>query len=77
MSIASEIEGFFQVRGYTWKVGGMSHEPTEDDIQKVINRAVDTLNDEPDSEVQLEIGHLLFKKRDGKIDVFAHFGEVS
>lgn len=76
MSLAEDIQAVFVAKGYLWKMGEDRHIPTVEDIQKVMDHAKTILDAEPDEELQLEVGRLLFKKRDNTIDVFVMYGEI-
>ena len=71
---AREIAEMLYTRGYTWNVGGILACPSTDDVESVIEHSHAVLDSDPTDELQLEIGHLIFKKRAGFIDVFLHVG---
>lgn len=76
MTLAEELASYFLVRNYEWKFDYGFANPDEDDIQKVIDRATDILQADESDNIQLEVGRLIIKKRDGVIDVFVMAGTV-
>jgi hypothetical protein len=74
--IIDELATYFLVNGYEWNFDYGSAIPNEDDIERTIVRAKELLDQETTEHAQLEVGHLIFKKRAGKIDVFVHVGAL-
>jgi hypothetical protein len=73
MHIEEELESFFLVHDYQWRIDGVLRYPTADDLRATIDRAVTTMYDEPEG-TQLEVGRLIVKKSDdnGHIIVKKH-----
>lgn len=77
--LAKQLALLFESRGYSWRVkdddGNPGYiTPDEYDIQAVLDRAEELLYDE-ESESQVDVGRLLFRKIDGKnIEVYPLFG---
>lgn len=76
MALADELELLFLARDYRFKIGGERVNPTADDIQGILDHAQEVIDKEPGDTVQLEIGRLLIRKREGSTDVFVYFGEL-
>jgi len=74
--LVDELATYFLVNGYEWKFDYGMAVPNEDDLERAIAKAKEVLENDPSDNVQLEIGRLIFKKRDGFIDVFAYMGNV-
>lgn len=75
-NLVDELATYFLVNGYEWKFDYGMAVPNEDDLERAIAKAKEVLENDPSDNVQLEIGRLIFKKRDGFIDVFAYMGNV-
>ena len=75
-NLSDEIYIHFVTNDFKWLMDGQLREPTREDIEKVISHAKTALDGLDDNEVQLEVGRLLFKKREGVIDVYGLFGEI-
>jgi hypothetical protein len=73
--IAEELATYFLVKDYKWKFDYGHANPDANDIQTAIDKVLLILDNEDDS-TQLEVGHLMFKKRAGVIDVFVHAGTI-
>lgn len=69
------IYEFFLLRGMEWMVRGSRKIPTRDEIEFVINDCIYVVRGEPES-VSVEIGSLLVKRTDDKIDIYVHAGEL-
>ena len=75
MGVEEELESYFLVKDYRWRIGNVLIHPTAEDIREAIDRAKTMLYDEPD-ETQLEVGRLIIKKRSQELyDVFVMIGE--
>lgn len=72
------ITDYLIMRGYQWKVGGKLRFPTEEQVAKLLEMCFDEVRrGAQDQEmVSVEIGGLLVKKTDNKIDIYLHAGEV-
>jgi hypothetical protein len=73
--LSEELATYFLVRDYKWKFDYGLANPDADDINKALDRVLVILENE-ENDTQLEVGHLLFKKRAGIIDVFVHAGTI-
>lgn len=73
--ISEDLATLFLVKNYKWKFDYGLANPDADDIEKALNKASLMLEGHDDN-TQLEVGHLLFKKRAGVIDIFVHFGTI-
>ncbi|QWT30059.1 hypothetical protein SEA_TUNATARTARE_197 [Streptomyces phage TunaTartare] len=73
--LSEELANYFLVKDYKWKFEYGHANPDEDDMQRALNRVKEILDEQEDN-TQLEMGHLLFKKRAGVIDVFVHAGTI-
>lgn len=73
--LSEELATHFLAKDYKWKFDYGYANPDADDIEKALQKAVLMLT-EHDDNTQLEVGHLLFKKRTGVIDVFVHAGTI-
>jgi len=75
--VAVTIANHFLVKDYKWRFDYGLANPDEDDVEKVINRAMLILDAEIEPEVQLEVGRLMFKKREnGIVDIFMLAGTM-
>jgi hypothetical protein len=73
--LSEELATYFLVKDYKWKFDYGHANPDADDINKAFDKVMLIL-DEQDDNTQLEVGHLMFKKRAGVIDVFVHAGTI-
>lgn len=74
--IYDELAEFFKDNHYVWKFDNGKRTPTADDIQEVVDLAVQKLYDEPSGSI-LEVGRLIIQKSDNKTyDIYVHFGET-
>lgn len=65
----------FRKTGRTWKIGGSSKIPGEEDIVAVLDKAAETLFDQ-DQLTVLTVGGLKIEKNErGRFDVYVHIGE--
>lgn len=71
-----ELATHFLVKDYKWKFDYGHVNPDADDIKKALAKVQEILATEDEENVQLEMGHLMFKKRAGVIDVFVHAGTI-
>lgn len=74
--LAEELATIFLVNGWEWKFDYGLATPNEDDIERAMLRAKEVLDSEEAENAQLEVGRLIFKKRDGVIDVFVFAGTL-
>jgi hypothetical protein len=74
--LVDELASYFLVNGYEWKFDYGMAVPNEDDLERAIAKVKEILENDPSDNIQLELGRLLFKKRDGFIDVYAYMGNV-
>ncbi|QNN99263.1 hypothetical protein SEA_FAUST_191 [Streptomyces phage Faust] len=70
-----ELATHFLVKDYKWKFDYGHANPDADDMKKALERVKEIL-EEHEENTQLEMGHLMFKKRAGVIDVFVHAGTI-
>ena len=68
------VEQFERI-GHTWTVGGKTVQPTQDDVQKVLDEAVKMLYTRPIGQ-QLEVGGLIVEKTEHGHDVFVYLGNL-
>lgn len=73
--LSEELATYFLVKDYKWKFDYGLANPDANDIQRALDKVVAILS-EYEQDTQLEVGHLLFKKRAGVIDVFVHTGTI-
>jgi hypothetical protein len=66
---------FFLLRGIHWKVRGEYRIPTRAEIELLVSDCVDTVRGESGS-ISIEIGSLLVKRTDAKIDIYVHVGAM-
>ena len=77
MTTRSErLARFFSDSGYVWNFSDGRRIPSEEEIQKTIESAIEYLASQEDN-TQVEVGRLLIKKRDGFYDVFVMAQEFS
>lgn len=74
-SISEELATYFLVKDYKWKFNYGLANPDASDINKAIDKALVILENEKE-DTQLEVGHLMFKKRAGVVDIFVHAGTI-
>lgn len=75
MGIEEELESYFLVKDYRWRIDGVLRFPNAEDIRLAIDEAKRRLYDE-EPETQLEVGRLIIKKRSQDLyDVFVMIGE--
>lgn len=58
---AKLLAELFNRLGYTWKIGGVLKIPTQDDLEKTLDKARQALYDEPVPS-ELEVGRLLIRR---------------
>lgn len=73
--LSEELATHFLVKDYKWKFDYGLANPDASDINKALSKVMVILEHEED-DTQLEVGHLMFKKRAGVIDVFVHAGTI-
>lgn len=73
--LSEELATYFLVKDYKWKFNYGHANPDADDINRAIDKALVILDAEGE-DTQLEVGHLLFKKRAGVVDIFVHAGTI-
>ncbi len=73
--LCEELANHFLVKDYKWKFEYGHANPDADDMKKALERVKEIL-EEHEENTQLEMGHLMFKKRAGVIDVFVHAGTI-
>jgi hypothetical protein len=70
------IQFHFMMNNLRWRIDGELVIPTEEQLQEVIDKAVERLYAEPDG-AQLEVGHLIVKRRNQDLyDVFVRYGTI-
>lgn len=62
--------------GYSWKIDGELRVPTEDDLQRVLDKAKQTLYDEPVPS-QIEIGRLIIRRsKENQFETYLYIGDI-
>ncbi len=74
--LIDELATYFLIKGYEWKFDYGMSVPNEDDLTRAIEHAKKVLDSEVAENAQLELGRLIFKKREGVIDVFVLTGTL-
>lgn len=74
-AIAEELERYFLLNNYEWKFEYGLSNPDADDLKKAILKAK-LLLEAQEGDANLEVGHLMFTKRAGVIDIFVHTGTI-
>jgi hypothetical protein len=76
-NLASDLAETFERKGYTWRIqtddGPRYLQPDAEDMQKVLDTAADRLYTEKEP-AQLEVGRLVFRKNEGRIEVYPLYG---
>lgn len=75
--LSENLANIFLVNDYKWKFDYGLANPDANDIEMTLNKACEILNSQPDSDVQMEVGRLILKKRNGLIDVFVMIGTIN
>lgn len=75
MNVEDELESFFMLHDYRWRIDGTLRFPTADDIRMTIDRAIEELYDERVG-TQLEVGRLIIKKTPKHFDIYVRIGEA-
>jgi hypothetical protein len=65
----------FLLRNIKLRFNGELRAPTRDELKLIISDCVELIK-EADESISIEIGHLLVKRTDNHIDVYAHMGEI-
>jgi hypothetical protein len=73
--IAEELERIFLLHDYKWKFDYGMANPDADDLTRAIEK-VRVIMEAQEGDTNLEIGHLLFTKRAGVVDIFVHIGTI-
>lgn len=76
MNLEDELESFFLVHDYRWKIDGALRYPTADEIKRTIDKSVEELCDEEEG-TQIEVGRLIIKKHDSGCAVYVLIGEIN
>lgn len=71
--IAEIVTELFHRIGQQWKIGGTLMDPSEDDVEKVLDAAAKKLYD-GDVGDRLEVGGLIIEKADTGHDVYMYVG---
>ena len=74
--MADELSTHFLIHDFKWKFDYGMANPDSEDIRAAINKAIEILEAEVSNSANLEVGHLLFMKRNNVIDVFVHTGTI-
>jgi hypothetical protein len=74
--LADSLATTFLVNNWEWKFDYGMVVPNEDDLERAIAKAKEVLDSEESENAQLEVGRLIFKKREGVIDVFVYTGTL-
>ncbi len=75
MTIASDLHDIFVKKGYLWKVGSERRIPSEDDINKALDRIRFVLDNEDDAG-SLEVGRIRVQKTDAGMEVYVYIGDL-
>lgn len=75
MQIEDELESFFLVHDYQWRIDGVLRYPTAEEIRQTIDRAVSELYDENEG-TQIEVGRLIIKKHQEGFSVYVLTGDI-
>lgn len=67
------VSKLFDELGHEWKIGDSLQVPTEDDVRRVLDKAVETLYDR-DVGTRLETGGLIIEKREHGFEVYCYLG---
>lgn len=73
--LSGQIYRYFLLRNFRWKKNDELVFPSIEDIEEMIFRCVQTIT-EAEDDISIEVGNLLIKRIDGKIDVYMYVGEV-
>jgi hypothetical protein len=74
--VVNRLAGFFRTLNYRWKIGGELQTPTEDDLEKTLDRIKEKLYAQP-IDSQLQLGQLLVKRyAKDKFDIYLRIGEI-
>lgn len=74
--LARDLYYLFREKDYKWKIDGELRTPYMSEIMQLLDKAVDSLYDEPDGATLLmTTGRLIIKKDAGHIDVYLLIGE--
>lgn len=76
MKIEDELESFFLVHDYQWKIDGIRRYPTADEIRQTIDKAMSDMYSESEG-TQIEVGRLIIKKHDSGYAVYVLTGEIN
>jgi len=73
--IAEELATYFLIKDYKWKFNYGLANPDASDIDRAIDKILEIL-EEQEEDTQVELGHLMFKKRAGVVDIFVHASTI-
>lgn len=66
---------YFLLRDIQWSIHGEHRIPTKEEMLILLEDCVNTVRGAPES-ISVEIGGLLVKRTDTKLDVYVHAGEL-
>jgi hypothetical protein len=75
VSLASELVTLFHERDYKWKLeDGTLHIPTEEDMQRTLDKIAERVKDEPEGTI-LSVGRLLANKQAEGLEIYTYIGD--
>jgi len=73
--LCGQIYRYFLLRNFKWRKNGELIFPSMEDIEEMIMSCIQAISESKD-DISIEVGSLLVKKNEGKIDVYMYVGEI-
>jgi hypothetical protein len=75
-AVVSRLAGLFKTLNYRWKIGEELQTPTEDDLEKTLDKMKQRLYAETEDS-QMQMGQLLVKRyAKDKFEIYLRIGEL-
>lgn len=81
MTVEETVQQVFDENNHRWKIGDTYIVPSQDDIEKTLDKAVSMLYDKelyPNQDIgdRLEMGGMIIERRPVGFDVYVHIGLI-
>lgn len=69
------IYAYFTKQNIQWKIKGTRRSPTREEIELLLDDLITAIRTD-EGDISIEIGSILVKRSDSKIDIYVHAGAV-